>query len=85
MGIIEFCYYDYIISNIEKMGFYIIFVLGLVMLYVCLEEGVIKIFFVLVIFVELVIFEGEDEFVSVFIIFVGSDFDCYMEGLMEII
>lgn len=83
-GTIEPCYYDHIISNIEKMGPYIILAPGLAMPHARPEEGVIKASFALVTLKEPVTFEGEDEPVSVFIILAGSDSDRHMEGLMEI-
>jgi len=83
-GTIEPRYYDHIISNIEKMGPYIILAPGLAMPHTRPEEGVIKTSFALVTLAEPVTFEGEDEPVSVFIILAGSDSDRHMEGLMEI-
>ena len=77
-------YYDHIISNIEKMGPYIILAPGLAMPHARPEEGVIKTSFALVTLAEPVVFEGEDEPVSVFITLAGSDSDKHMEGLMEI-
>lgn len=83
-GTIEPRYYDTIISNIEKMGPYIILAPGLAMPHARPEEGVIKTSFALVTLKEPVVFEGEDEPVSVLITLAGSDSDKHMEGLMEI-
>ena len=83
-GTIESRYYDTIISNIEKMGPYIILAPGLAMPHARPEEGVIKTSFALVTLKEPVVFEGEDEPVSVLITLAGSDSDKHMEGLMEI-
>lgn len=83
-GTIEPRYYDHIISNIEKMGPYIILAPGLAMPHARPEEGVIKTSFALVTLKEPILFEGEDEPVSVFITLAGSDSDKHMEGLMEI-
>ncbi len=83
-GTIEPCYYDTIIGNIEKMGPYIILAPGLAMPHARPEEGVIKTSFALVTLKEPVVFEGEDEPVSVLITLAGSDSDKHMEGLMEI-
>lgn len=83
-GTIEPRYYDHIINNIEKMGPYIILAPGLAMPHARPEEGVIKTSFALVTLKEPVVFQGEDEPVSVFITLAGSDSDKHMEGLMEI-
>ncbi len=83
-GTIEPRYCDTIISNIEKMGPYIILAPGLAMPHARPEEGVIKTSFALVTLKEPVVFEGEDEPVSVLITLAGSDSDKHMEGLMEI-
>ncbi len=83
-GTIESRYYDTIIGNIEKMGPYIILAPGLAMPHARPEEGVIKTSFALVTLKEPVVFEGEDEPVSVLITLAGSDSDKHMEGLMEI-
>lgn len=83
-GTIEPRYYETIISNIEKMGPYIILAPGLAMPHARPEEGVIKTSFALVTLTEPVYFEGEDEPVSVLITLAGSDSDRHMEGLMEI-
>ena len=83
-GTIEPSYYDHIISNIEKMGPYIILAPGLAMPHARPEEGVIKTSFALVTLKDPVTFEGEDEPVSVFITLAGSDSDRHMEGLIEI-
>ena len=83
-GTIEPRYYDTIISNIEKMGPYIILAPGLAMPHARPEEGVIETSFALVTLKEPVVFEGEDEPVSVLITLAGSDSDKHMEGLMEI-
>ena len=83
-GTIEPRYSDTIISNIEKMGPYIILAPGLAMPHARPEEGVIKTSFALVTLKEPVVFEGEDEPVSVLITLAGSDSDKHMEGLMEI-
>ena len=83
-GTIEPRYYDHIIDNIEKMGPYIILAPGLAMPHARPEEGVIKTSFALVTLKEPVVFQGEEEPVSVFITLAGSDSDKHMEGLMEI-
>ena len=83
-GTIEPRYYDHIINNIEKMGPYIILAPGLAMPHARPEEGVIKTSFALVTLKEPVVFQGEEEPVSVFITLAGSDSDKHMEGLMEI-
>lgn len=83
-GTIEPRYYDTIISNIERMGPYIILAPGLAMPHARPEEGVIKTSFALVTLAEPIVFEGEDDPVSVLITLAGSDSDKHMEGLMEI-
>lgn len=83
-GAIEPRYYQHIIKNIDEMGPYIILAPGLAMPHARPEEGVIKTSFALVTLAEPVVFEGEDEPVSVFVTLAGSDSDKHMEGLMEI-
>lgn len=83
-GAIEPRYYDTIISNIEKMGPYIILAPGLAMPHARPEEGVIKTAFALVTLKEPIYFEGEDDPVYVLITLAGSDSDQHMQGLMEI-
>ncbi|OOF40184.1 PTS ascorbate-specific transporter subunit IIA [Rodentibacter genomosp. 2] len=83
-GAIEPRYYDTIISNIEKMGPYIILAPGLAMPHARPEEGVIKTAFALVTLKEPIYFDGEDDPVYVLITLAGSDSDQHMQGLMEI-
>lgn len=83
-GAIEPRYYETIISNIEKMGPYIILAPGLAMPHARPEEGVLKTAFALVTLTEPVYFEGEDDPVYVLITLAGSDSDQHMQGLMEI-
>ncbi|OOF71469.1 PTS sugar transporter subunit IIA [Rodentibacter caecimuris] len=83
-GAIEPRYYDTIISNIEKMGPYIILAPGLAMPHARPEEGVIKTAFALVTLKEPIYFEGEDDPIYVLITLAGSDSDQHMQGLMEI-
>ncbi|MCQ9120576.1 MULTISPECIES: PTS sugar transporter subunit IIA [Rodentibacter] len=83
-GAIEPRYYDTIISNIEKMGPYIILAPGLAMPHARPEEGVIKTAFALVTLKEPIYFDGENEPVYVLITLAGSDSDQHMQGLMEI-
>lgn len=83
-GAIEPRYYDTIISNIEKMGPYIILAPGLAMPHARPEEGVLKTAFALVTLKEPIYFDGEDEPVYVLITLAGSDSDQHMQGLMEI-
>ncbi|MDC2824977.1 PTS sugar transporter subunit IIA [Rodentibacter pneumotropicus] len=83
-GAIEPRYYDTIISNIEKMGPYIILAPGLAMPHARPEEGVITTAFALVTLKEPIYFDGENEPVYVLITLAGSDSDQHMQGLMEI-
>ncbi|OOF87967.1 PTS ascorbate-specific transporter subunit IIA [Rodentibacter ratti] len=83
-GAIEPRYYDTIISNIEKMGPYIILAPGLAMPHARPEEGVIKTAFALVTLKEPIYFDGEDDPIYVLITLAGSDSDQHMQGLMEI-
>ncbi|TGZ98089.1 PTS sugar transporter subunit IIA [Rodentibacter pneumotropicus] len=83
-GAIEPRYYNTIISNIEKMGPYIILAPGLAMPHARPEEGVIKTAFALVTLKEPIYFDGENEPVYVLITLAGSDSDQHMQGLMEI-
>ncbi|AOF54119.1 PTS ascorbate-specific transporter subunit IIA [Rodentibacter caecimuris] len=83
-GAIEPRYYDTIISNIEKMGPYIILAPGLAMPHARPEEGVIKTAFALVTLKEPIYFDGEEDPVYVLITLAGSDSDQHMQGLMEI-
>lgn len=83
-GAIETCYYDNIIAKVSEMGPYIILAPGLAMPHARPEEGVIKTSFALVTLAEPIVFEGENEPVSVLITLAGSDSDKHMEGLMEI-
>ncbi|OOF66265.1 PTS sugar transporter subunit IIA [Rodentibacter sp. Ppn85] len=83
-GAIEPRYYDTIISNIEKMGPYIILAPGLAMPHARPEEGVIKTAFALVTLNEPIYFDGEEDPVYVLITLAGSDSDQHMQGLMEI-
>lgn len=83
-GAIEPRYYQHIIKNIDEMGPYIILAPGLAMPHARPEEGVIKTSFALVTLAEPVVFDGEDEPVSVLVTLAGSDSDKHMEGLMEI-
>ncbi|OOR98972.1 PTS ascorbate-specific transporter subunit IIA [Haemophilus paracuniculus] len=83
-GAIEPRYYTNIVDKIEEMGPYIILAPGLAMPHARPEEGVIKTSFALVTLTEPVVFDGEDEPVSVLITLAGSDSDKHMQGLMEI-
>lgn len=83
-GAIEPRYYTNIVEKIEEMGPYIILAPGLAMPHARPEEGVIKTSFALVTLAEPVVFDGEDEPVSVLITLAGSDSDKHMQGLMEI-
>ncbi|OOF51851.1 PTS ascorbate-specific transporter subunit IIA [Rodentibacter genomosp. 1] len=83
-GAIEPRYYDTIISNIEKMGPYIILAPGLAMPHARPEEGVIKTAFALVTLKEPIYFDGEDDPIYVLITLAGSDSDQHMQGLVEI-
>ncbi len=83
-GAIEPRYYDNIIAKVKEMGPYIILSPGLAMPHARPEEGVIKTAFALVTLTKPVVFEGEDEPVSVLITLAGSDSDQHMQGIMEI-
>lgn len=79
-GLIEVCYVEVIYCFYEVIGFYYVVGLGIVMLYVCLEEGVNKFFLVLIVIIEGVIFyvEGND-LVKLFIVLVVIDSISYIE------
>ncbi|WP_439234224.1 PTS sugar transporter subunit IIA [Lonepinella koalarum] len=83
-GAIEPRYYDNIIAKVKEMGPYIILSPGLAMPHARPEEGVIKTAFALVTLTTPVVFDGEDEPVSVLITLAGSDSDQHMQGIMEI-
>ncbi|MDH2924634.1 PTS system ascorbate-specific IIA component (L-Asc family) [Nicoletella semolina] len=83
-GATEPRYYQHIIDNIEKLGPYIILAPGLAMPHARPEEGVNRTAFALVTLAEPVVFEGEDDPVSVFVTLAGSDSDQHLQGLMEI-
>lgn len=68
-GVVDVEYYDVIIEFIEEFGLYYIFMLGMVMFYVCLEVGVKCDVFLLIILIELVVFLDGKE-VLVLLVFV---------------
>lgn len=87
VDVVELCYYQVIFDGVVQYGFYFVIVLGLVMLYGWLEEGVKKIGFVLVMLKKLLIFNYEDnDLVDILIIMVVVDVIIYQEvGIMQIV
>lgn len=87
VDVVELCYYQVILDVVEQYGLYFVLVLGLVMLYGCLEEGVKKIGFVLVMLKKFLEFNYEDnDLVDIFIIMVVVDVNMYQEvGIMQIV
>lgn len=83
-GAVEPRYYDNIISNIKKMGPYIILAPGLAMPHARPEDGVNRTAFSLVTLKDPVYFDGDDNPVQVLIALAGSDNDTHMQGIVEI-
>lgn len=83
-GAIQAKYYDAIINCVKSMGPYIIIAPGFAMPHARPEDGVNRTAFALVTLKEPVLFDGEDEPVSVLITLAGSDSDKHMAGLMEV-
>lgn len=84
-GAIDPSYYEAIITNVKKMGPYIIIAPQLAMPHARPEDGVNKTAFALVTLKEPVYFDGEESPIDVFITLAGSSNDEHLEGLTEVI
>lgn len=83
-GYVEPCYKEEIISNVEKMGPYIVIADNIALPHARPEQGAIKTQIGVTLFRENVVFEGKDMPARLFVTLAAKDSSSHLDALMEI-
>lgn len=83
-GYVKACYKEEIISNVEKMGPYIVIADNIVLPHARPEQGALKTQIGVTLFRKNVVFDGKDMPARLFVTLAAKDSDSHLNALMEI-
>lgn len=83
-GYVEACYKEEIISNVERMGPYIVIADNIALPHARPEQGALKTQIGVTLFRKNVVFEGKDMPARLFVTLAAKDSDSHLDALMEI-
>lgn len=83
-GYVEACYKEEIISNVEKMGPYIVIADNIALPHARPEQGALRTQIGVTLFRQNVVFEGKDMPARLFVTLAAKDSNSHLDALMEI-
>lgn len=83
-GYVESCYKEEIISNVEKMGPYIVIAENIALPHARPEQGALKTQIGVTLFKENVVFDGKDMPARLFVTLAAKDSNSHLDALMKI-
>lgn len=83
-GYVESCYKEEIISNVEKMGPYIVIAENIALPHARPEQGALKTQIGVTLFRENVVFDGKDMPARLFVTLAAKDSNSHLDALMKI-
>ncbi len=83
-GYVEACYKEEIISNVEKMGPYIVIADNIALPHARPEQGALKTQIGVTLFRKKVVFDGKDMPARLFVTLAAKDSDSHLDALMQI-
>lgn len=83
-GYVEACYKEEIISNVEKMGPYIVIADNIALPHARPEQGALKTQIGVTLFRKNVVFDGKDMPARLFVTLAAKDSDSHLDALMQI-